>query len=98
MARERQHISHPVVSTTPKTAVVATILAGLLGPFGLFYATVSGAMIMLVVAIILATFTWGIGVFLVWPLCAVWAWRATIDYNKKHVDNDNHRRAPDTGP
>lgn len=98
MAKERQHISHPVVSTTPKNAVVATILAGLLGPFGLFYATVSGAMIMLVVAIVLAMFTWGIGIFLVWPLCAVWAWRATIDYNKKHFDHDHYRRAPDTGP
>lgn len=98
MARERQHTSRPAVRTTPKNAVLATILAGLFGPFGLFYATVSGALTMLVVAIGLAMFTWGIGIFLVWPLCAVWAWRATIDYNKKHFDNGYHRRVHATGP
>jgi membrane protein implicated in regulation of membrane protease activity len=97
MVRERQHISHPAVLTTPKNAVIAVLLAGLLGPFGLFYATVSGAMIMIVVAIALAMFTWGIGVFLVWPLCMVWAWRATVSHNKKHFGSDAQHQGPAAG-
>jgi hypothetical protein len=58
-------------------------LATLFGPFGLFYATPSGAMLMLIAAIGLAMFTYGIGVFLVWPVCMVWAARAVAVHNKK---------------
>ena len=38
---------------------------------------------MLVAAIALAMFTFGIGVFLVWPLSIVWAAMAVTSYNKK---------------
>jgi hypothetical protein len=69
--------------TSPKSLPLAIVLATLLGPFGLFYATPSGAMLMLVVAIGLAMFTFGIGVFLVWPVCIMWAARAVAVQNKK---------------
>ena len=83
MIKKHEHPSHPAIMTTPKNVWIAVLLAGLFGPFGLFYATVSGAMVMLVVAITLAMFTFGIGVFLVWPFCAIWAWRATLSYNQR---------------
>lgn len=94
MTRDRTHLPHPAVMTTPKNVWLAVLLAGLFGPFGLFYATVPGAMIMLVVAIVLAMFTFGIGVFLVWPFCAVWAWRATVSHNKR-VYLEEHTDSPD---
>ena len=71
------------VVTAPKSYALAVLLATLFGPFGLFYATVSGAVIMLVVAIALAMFTFGIGVFLVWPVCIVWALRAVSVHNRR---------------
>jgi hypothetical protein len=39
-------------------------------------------MLMLVVAIGLTMFTFGLGVFLVWPVCIVWAARAVVVHNK----------------
>ena len=79
----RGQIEPPAVETTPKSLGLAILLAAIFGPFGLFYATVPGAMLMLVAAIALAMFTFGIGVFLVWPLCIVWAAMAVTSYNKK---------------
>jgi hypothetical protein len=69
--------------TSPKSLALAILLATLFGPFGLFYATPSGAMLMLVVAIGLAMFTFGLGFFLVWPVCMVWAARAVAVHNRK---------------
>lgn len=79
----REYTKHPVVVITPKNLGLAVLLATLFGPFGLFYATVPGAMIMLVVGIALAMFTFGIGIFLVWPACILWAAIAVISYNKR---------------
>ena len=77
------HMTRPAVVTTPKSLWLALVLAALLGPFGLFYATVPGAMLMLIAAIVLAIFTFGIGLFLVWPLCVVWAVAAVRAHNRK---------------
>ena len=79
----RGQIEPPAVETTPKRLGLAILLAAIFGPFRLFYATVPGAMLMLVAAIALAMFTFGIGVFLVWPLCIVWAAMAVTSYNKQ---------------
>jgi hypothetical protein len=86
----------PAVVTTPKSLRLAILLATLFGPFGLFYATVSGAMIMLIAAIALAMFTFGIGVFLVWPVSVVWAVRAVSVHNRKvllHQSRQDQRLA-----
>jgi hypothetical protein len=86
----RGHIEHPQIATAPKSLGLAIVLATLCGPFGLFYATVPGAMLMLVAAIALAMFTFGIGVFLVWPLCIVWAAVAVTSFNKKARREQHH--------
>jgi hypothetical protein len=48
-------------------------------------------MIALVIGIALAVFTFGIGIFLVWPLSVIWAAIAVTSHNKKgplaSVDN-----------
>jgi hypothetical protein len=79
----REHTKHPAVAITPKNLVLALLLATLFGPFGLFYVTVPGAMTMLIVGIALAMFTFGMGFFLVWPLCIIWAAFAVISSNKR---------------
>jgi hypothetical protein len=78
-----RQIAPASVVTTPKSLWLAIVLATLFGPFGLFYATVPGAVLMLIAAIFLAMFTFGIGVFLVWPVSIVWATAAVISHNKK---------------
>lgn len=98
MIQEREHRSDPSVMTGPKNVWLAVVLAGLLGPFGLAYATVRGAIIMLVVAIGLAMFTFGLGFFFVWPFCAVWAWRAAIAHNKEALHESKHRHIESVGP
>jgi hypothetical protein len=79
----REYTKHPAAMITPKNLALALLLATLLGPFGLFYATVPGAMILLLVGIVLAMFTFGLGFFLVWPLCIIWAAIAVISSNKR---------------
>ena len=79
----QEHIRQQAVITPQKSLVLALVLAILFGPFGLFYATVPGAMIALIIGIALAVFTFGIGIFLVWPLSVVWAAIAVTSHNKK---------------
>jgi len=86
----RGQAEHPAAATTPKSLGLAIVLATLFGPFGLFYATVPGAMLMLVAAVGLAMFTFGIGAFLVWPLCIVWAAMAVTSYNKRVQRAQHH--------
>jgi hypothetical protein len=65
----------------PKQVWLAVLLALVLGPFGLFYSTVAGAITMIIVSIGLQ-FWWGdFSILLVLPICAVWAWRATREYS-----------------
>ena len=62
------HVQHP-----RKSALVAFLLAFFFGPLGMFYSTVGGALIMLVVSVILAIFTVGFSLLLTHPICCIWA-------------------------
>lgn len=81
-----------------KNLVAAILLAFLLGPIGLFYASIWGGLIMTFTPIVFAIlfsdgsiinafailFTYGLLTFVIyWPLCIVWAAIATIRHNKK---------------
>ncbi|TCO73546.1 hypothetical protein [Rhodovulum euryhalinum] len=52
---------------------VAAIAALLLGPFGMFYSTRTGAIVMIVLTVLVALPTLGFGVLLTLPLCVLWA-------------------------
>ncbi|MRH21016.1 hypothetical protein GH815_08415 [Rhodovulum strictum] len=52
---------------------VAAIAALLLGPFGMFYSTRIGAIVMIVLTVLVALPTLGFGVLLTLPICVVWA-------------------------
>lgn len=55
-----------------KSVGVALLLTILFGPLGMFYSTVSGALIMLGVSFVLALFTAGLSVLVTWPICVIW--------------------------
>ena len=74
-----------VVVTPTKSAGVAILLTVLFGPLGMFYSTIAGAIVMIVVSLVVALFTLGFGFILTWPICIVWAAMATSLHNKKLV-------------
>jgi len=69
-----------------KSFVVAILLTIFLGPIGLFYASVIGALIMLVVTSIIGFITFGFGLFIPYIICIIWAIVAINSYNKKIIE------------
>jgi hypothetical protein len=70
-----------VVST--KNVGLAILLAVLFGPLGMLYATIPGAIIMIIVTAIVGVITLGLGTLITWPVCVIWAAVAANSYNKK---------------
>jgi hypothetical protein len=71
-----------LVPRPPKSVGAAILLAILFGPLGMLYSTVSGALIMLVVSLILGIATAGISVLITWPICIIWGAVAAQSYNE----------------
>ncbi|BBB23639.1 conserved hypothetical protein [Isorropodon fossajaponicum endosymbiont JTNG4] len=69
-----------------KSLVVAILLAIFLGPIGLFYASVIGALIMLVITAIVGFITFGFGLFIPYISVILWAIIAVNSYNKKIIE------------
>lgn len=65
----------------PKSVGIAFLLTFLFGPLGMFYSTITGAIIMIVVACVLVPLTIGFGVFLVWPASIIWGCVAASQSN-----------------
>jgi len=61
-----------------KSLLVALLLTVLFGPFGLFYVSVPGALILIAFGLIVGPFTFFVGSFLMWPLSIVWAFLAVL--------------------
>jgi hypothetical protein len=81
-----QNVVHaPVVVTSEKSVGLAIVLAIFFGPLGMLYATVPGALIMLVITPVAAFFTLGLSLFVTWPICVVWAGVAASQHNQKLV-------------
>jgi hypothetical protein len=72
-----------VIVQSPKSVGVAIILTFFFGPLGMFYATVKGAIIMMVVSLVVGIFTLGFGLLLTWPACIIWGAMAASAHNKK---------------
>ena len=78
-----------VVTRSPKSVGLGLILTLVLGPIGLFYATITGGVIMAILDTIFAIagfMTLGISLFITVPLvnliCMVWAYKAITNYNE----------------
>jgi hypothetical protein len=71
------------VVVNQKSMGLAILLSLLFGPLGMLYSTITGAIVMLLVNILVAIFTVGFGLLFTWPICVVWAAIATNNHNKK---------------
>ncbi|BAS67205.1 hypothetical protein [Bathymodiolus septemdierum thioautotrophic gill symbiont] len=69
-----------------KSLIVAILLAVFFGPIGLFYASVVGALVMLVITAIIGFVTFGFGLFVPYIICIIWAIIAVNNYNKKIIE------------
>ena len=69
-----------LVEARPKQVWVAVLLALSLGPLGMFYCTVPGAIIMLIASIALRFWMGNLIYLVVLPVCAIWAWKAASEY------------------
>ena len=76
-----------VVVTSTKNVGIAIILTILFGPLGMFYSTIWGAVIMLIVSLILGVFTVGLSLFVTWPVCVIWGAIAANSYNQSLLES-----------
>jgi hypothetical protein len=60
----------------PKQVWIAVLLAVGLGPIGLAYCTITGAIVMLIASLVLGLFFGNFALLLVLPVCVLWAWWA----------------------
>jgi len=74
MAAPHYPTDHPLPPRSPVNVRTAVLLALFLGPLGLFYTSVGGALFCLFLLIVLGLFTVGIGVIPVWLLSVLWAY------------------------
>jgi hypothetical protein len=77
-----QQPQHIVVVPT-KSVGLAIFLGVFFGPLGLLYSSVTGAIVMFLVNIVVGIFTLGFGLFLTWPICGIWTYVAAKSYNER---------------
>lgn len=73
----------PLIVIPTKSVGLAIFLGAAFGPLGLLYSTIIGAVVMFLVNIFVGLVTFGFGLFLTWPICAVWAAVAAQAYNRR---------------
>lgn len=72
-----------------KSTVLAFFLTFFFGPLGLFYASITGGIVMLILDVFVAFYTFGFGLFFTNIICVIWAMSAVNKYNKKN--NNPHQ-------
>lgn len=72
-----------VIVAAPKNVGIAILLTVLFGPLGMFYSTIVGAIVMMVISLIIGVVTLGFGLLLTWPVCIIWGALAANAHNKK---------------
>lgn len=82
MANTNENVN-VVITRSPKSVGIAIALALFFGPLGMFYSTIVGAIIMIIVSATVGVFTLGIGLLVTWPIQIIWAWIAAASYNRK---------------
>lgn len=65
-----------------KSVALALVLTWFFGPFGMFYSTILGGVVMLIADVILGTLTFGLFLIIAWPVQMVWAAIAASNANK----------------
>ena len=83
---ENKNKTQVVITKSTKSMGIALLLTALFGPLGMFYSTIIGAIVMFAIYIGFSIITFGFGLaflFLLNPLCMIWAAIAANSYNKK---------------
>jgi hypothetical protein len=75
-----------------KSVGVAFVLTFFFGPLGMFYSTVSGAIIMLLASIVLVPLTAGVAGALAWPISIIWGCVAASRANSSGQINQTNFR------
>lgn len=83
----------PVQPMHEKSMATAILLSAFFGPFGMFYSTVSGALVMLFAGGFFDVITVGIGVLFTWPGCILWSALATNAHNNRVQHQRNYLQA-----
>jgi len=69
-------MSEPVSQTIEvhreKSVETSILLTTIFGPLGLLYSTVTGALVMVVISVVVVPLTLGFGLLLTWPVCILW--------------------------
>jgi len=88
-----EEIKQPQVTlvVSPKSLGVGLLLVALFGPLGMLYSTITGAIVMFLIAVpvvlIAGLATLGFGLIIVWPIillaCAIWAAISINRHNQK---------------
>ncbi|HED65920.1 MAG TPA: hypothetical protein ENJ09_10240 [Planctomycetes bacterium] len=71
------------VVLTTKSVGVAILLTFLLGPLGMLYSTILGAIVMGILFCLAWLITFGLGLFVLWPIAILWAALAAYNHNKR---------------
>ncbi len=73
-------------STPPKekkSMLIAMLLAFLFGPFGMIYTNVKHALILIVLLVVIAAITGGLGGFLFWIVSMIWTYIDVKKFNEE---------------
>ncbi|BBB90073.1 MAG TPA: hypothetical protein PKA28_07090 [Methylomusa anaerophila] len=77
-----------IVALSPKNMGLSLMLTFLFGSIGMFYSTVMGAIIMLVVEVVVGIVTFGFGLLVTHPVCMIWGALAVKSYNNKLLSGE----------
>lgn len=70
-----------------KNVVLGFFLGLFLGPLGMLYSTVFGAIVMLIISGGVTAATGGIGLPAMFPICAIWALLSCRSHNRRYRDD-----------
>ncbi len=82
---QQQQAAPVILAVAPKSVVLSLVLTFFFGPLGMFYSTVPGALIMIGASLVALFVTFGIGLFVSWPICMIWGAVAASNYNAKFI-------------
>jgi hypothetical protein len=71
-----------VIVKGEKSMGVTILLTFLFGPLGMLYSTITGGIVMFFLGGLILLITLGFAIFIIWPICIIWAAVATSNYNK----------------
>lgn len=78
-----ENINKPQLVVQFKSMGISILLTVLFGPIGMFYSTIVGAIVMIIISAIVGFVTLGLGLLVTWPICVIWGALAVKSYNKK---------------